>query len=381
MDRRRFLTFAGSALVIVGCDDSPSSSVRDSSVPTGNAVVGRPTNALITRWSTDSFSRGSYSYLSSGSHPQDRDDLRSDVAGRLFFAGEATSRAFPATVHGAVLEGRAAAERIDQEGGPAQNVVVVVDLGAPWIHGVSANPLTELADEDGIGWQANDFDSIVVRDNTGFTVADDEVERAEDRLREAIDSADPNEFISDLRDEAGADQSPAERLILEYVRSIEIDHEFGVDPRRLAMDEGDELDGGDAVVPDRRRCRGRSRHDVPLRRRRRSTFREDPRLFGWKSSGPLGIHPERSPVGRFGCPDLEVVDHVETDGAEQAQPRRELHVELDTTRVVERLCPVESTESEVVSFECESSWRVTGRRCTHHCERMVPEEYEAATRT
>ncbi len=160
------------------------SSRRFSRQRTDGAPVQAPTNALITRWSTDPFSRGSCSYLASGSHPDDRDELRRDVAGRVFFAGEATSRAFPATVHGAVLEGRSAAERIDQEGRPAQSVIIVgagaaglaaarvstdrghqvrvlegrhriggrvhtrtiggapVDLGASWIHGISGNPLT-----------------------------------------------------------------------------------------------------------------------------------------------------------------------------------------------------------------------------------------------
>ncbi len=293
MDRRRFLTLAGSGLVVVACDDA-SSSVRGSPGPPGTSGIERPTNALITRWSTDPLSRGSYSYLASGSRPEDRDELRRDVAGRVFFAGEATSRAFPATVHGAVIEGRSAAERIDREGGPAQSVVIVgagaaglaaarvltdrghrvlvlegrdriggrvhtrtigaapVDLGASWIHGVSGNPLTELADAAGIGRQASNFNSVVVRNDTGTTVDDEALERAEGRLSDVIDGADPSEFISDLVDEAGADLSPTERLILEYVRSTEIDHEFGADPRRLdiaAIDEGDELDGGDVVVP------------------------------------------------------------------------------------------------------------------------------------
>ncbi|HYN31598.1 MAG TPA: FAD-dependent oxidoreductase [Ilumatobacteraceae bacterium] len=293
MERRRFLTLVGSALVVVACDDA-SSSVRGSPGTSGTTEVERPTNALITRWSTDPFSRGSYSYLASGSRPEDRDELRRDVAGRVFFAGEATSRAFPATVHGAVTEGRSAAERIDQEGGPAQSVVIVgagaaglaaarvltdrghrvlvlegrdriggrvhtrtiggapVDLGASWIHGVSGNPLTELADAAGISRQASDFDSVVVRDATGNTVDDGALELAEARLYDAIDGADPTEFIGDLVDGAGVSLSAAERLILEYARSTEIDHEFGVDPRRLdiaAIDEGDELDGGDAVVP------------------------------------------------------------------------------------------------------------------------------------
>ena len=68
-------------------------------------------DALITRWAEDPYARGSYSYLPVGAAPEDRDTLAAPVGGRLFFAGEATNRQYPATVHGAWLSGlRAAAE-------------------------------------------------------------------------------------------------------------------------------------------------------------------------------------------------------------------------------------------------------------------------------
>lgn len=68
--------------------------------------------ALIqTRWSRDPFSYGSYSFFARGARGADYDALAEPV-GRLFFAGEATSRYYPATVHGAYLSGVREAERI-----------------------------------------------------------------------------------------------------------------------------------------------------------------------------------------------------------------------------------------------------------------------------
>lgn len=71
-----------------------------------------PTGWIITRWASDPLAGGSYSYLPPGATPTDRDTLAQPVAGRLFFAGEATLRDYPATVHGALLSGREAAKRI-----------------------------------------------------------------------------------------------------------------------------------------------------------------------------------------------------------------------------------------------------------------------------
>jgi monoamine oxidase len=62
-------------------------------------------------WRADPFARGSYSYASPG-RAEDRARLASTVDDRLFFAGEACSRASYSTAHGALLTGLAAAEGV-----------------------------------------------------------------------------------------------------------------------------------------------------------------------------------------------------------------------------------------------------------------------------
>ncbi len=67
--------------------------------------------SIITRWKQDPFAGGSYSCLPLGATPRDI-DLLAQPAGRLFFAGEATSSSAPATVHGAWLSGKREARRL-----------------------------------------------------------------------------------------------------------------------------------------------------------------------------------------------------------------------------------------------------------------------------
>ncbi len=55
---------------------------------------------MITTWTTDPLSLGSYSFVPAGASPDDRDVLADPVGGRLFFAGEATHRTCSQTVHG-----------------------------------------------------------------------------------------------------------------------------------------------------------------------------------------------------------------------------------------------------------------------------------------
>lgn len=72
----------------------------------------RPTGAIVTRWGTDPYSLGSYSFISVGSSPDDMRVLGEPVSERLLFAGEATNPEFFGTVHGAYLSGIREAERI-----------------------------------------------------------------------------------------------------------------------------------------------------------------------------------------------------------------------------------------------------------------------------
>jgi monoamine oxidase len=74
-------------------------------------LIPSPDASLVTRWASDPFALGSYSYIPSHGRGSDMDTLAEPVAGRLFFAGEATSRAQYGTVQGAFLSGfRAAGE-------------------------------------------------------------------------------------------------------------------------------------------------------------------------------------------------------------------------------------------------------------------------------
>lgn len=68
--------------------------------------VPNPIQTICTRWGSDPLCRGSYSHVVVGSSGNDYDILAESVGdGRLFFAGEATNRQYPATMHGAFLSG------------------------------------------------------------------------------------------------------------------------------------------------------------------------------------------------------------------------------------------------------------------------------------
>ncbi|KAI9679989.1 MAG: hypothetical protein M1817_005004 [Caeruleum heppii] len=84
----------------------------------GHSQAPVPVETIITRWSTDRFARGSYSYVGTQARPDDY-DLMARSIGNLHFAGEATCGTHPATVHGAYLSGlRAASEVIESYLGP-----------------------------------------------------------------------------------------------------------------------------------------------------------------------------------------------------------------------------------------------------------------------
>src|SRR5262249_10080546 len=64
-----------------------------------------------SRWARDPFARGGYAHALPG-HAGDRAGLAAPVDNRLFFAGEATSRNFFSTAHGARDSGERAAREV-----------------------------------------------------------------------------------------------------------------------------------------------------------------------------------------------------------------------------------------------------------------------------
>ncbi|WP_108666505.1 flavin monoamine oxidase family protein [Euzebya rosea] len=218
--------------------------------PTGRPVT-QPTAALVTRWAADPLAGGSYSFLALGSTPEDREILRTPIGDTLVLAGEAVHEDHPATVHGALLSGIDAAElAYDADAGSVVvigagaaglaaaatlveediDVVVLeardriggrvwtdrslgfpVDLGASWIHGTRGNPLTDLAEDAAVDLHEFDYD---------------DADRRELDTDEGTDDVD--EAVASLERDLGADLD-----------------EVSPDAAR----EGDELGGGDALVP------------------------------------------------------------------------------------------------------------------------------------
>ncbi|KAF0312571.1 Lysine-specific histone demethylase 1A [Amphibalanus amphitrite] len=97
----------------------------------GSSGVPRPKETIVTRWRADPWSRGSYSFVATGSSGNDYDVMSAPVSlsaqqqqqpqqqngdtqakPRLYFAGEHTVRNYPATVHGAMFSGLREAGRI-----------------------------------------------------------------------------------------------------------------------------------------------------------------------------------------------------------------------------------------------------------------------------
>jgi polyamine oxidase len=159
------------------------------------AVMVRATSSVAARravcshWASDPDTNGAYSYLRAGATQAVRDDLAGPILDGLWFAGEATWRDHPGTLHGAWFSGERAADRIgrvasaivvgaglaglaaarrleahgaavvvleaaDHVGGRAATDVslgVPLHLGAAWLHGDDGHPLaplvTSVADE------------------------------------------------------------------------------------------------------------------------------------------------------------------------------------------------------------------------------------------
>jgi monoamine oxidase len=71
-----------------------------------------PEKYIFTRWLSDPWALGSYSYPAVGSPLADRDLYAAPVANRLYFAGEGTQKVEFGTVHAALRSGEAAADQI-----------------------------------------------------------------------------------------------------------------------------------------------------------------------------------------------------------------------------------------------------------------------------
>lgn len=77
----------------------------------GNSIP-EPQNILVSRWSSDPYAHGAYSFSAVNSFQEDYDRIAETVENKLFFAGEHTISKYRSTAHGAILSGIREAEKI-----------------------------------------------------------------------------------------------------------------------------------------------------------------------------------------------------------------------------------------------------------------------------
>ena len=241
------------------------------------AEPGQPTAFRRTSWSTDPFAQGSYSYLAPSDVGTDARTMLAEAIGALHFAGEATSSNAPATTHGAWESGRRAAAELsdtsgsilvvgagfaglaaaraladagreviviegrDRTGGRAHTVMLdgtPADLGPSWIHGVTDNPMVELAAAAGVATIPFDYGNEVGGSATAETFLDDVFD-------EALDAENPEgRPLSELL-------PPTLSPDQQWVIAVNVGGEFGADPAQIAMaapDEGEDMQGGDVLL-------------------------------------------------------------------------------------------------------------------------------------
>ncbi|KAL1527130.1 hypothetical protein AB1Y20_015812 [Prymnesium parvum] len=81
----------------------------------GVGQVPSPERVIVTRWGSDPYARGSYSFVQVGASGSDYAALAKPLGKALHFAGEHTNEAHPATVVGAHLSGLRAAREIHRD--------------------------------------------------------------------------------------------------------------------------------------------------------------------------------------------------------------------------------------------------------------------------
>ncbi len=302
ISRRQFLA-AAAAVTVAGCADPADDDGADRpTAPTAPTLSSAPIGSLVTRWHTDPYALGAYSFLAVGATPEDRAVLQEPIGGRLVLAGEHTDVSAPATTHGALTSGQRAAEQVLAAGieglvvivgaglaglGAARTLVdtgadvvvieardrlggrvhtdtslgVPVDLGASWIHGVDDNPVADLARSLGVEWSATDLESSVTFDDQGSPLDDDVAEAvgtaAYDALAEAVALAE--QLDADIDVAAVVDRvldtmmldAATLRLVRLDIRRI-VEHEFAGALSEISAwwgDEGDEISGAEVVIP------------------------------------------------------------------------------------------------------------------------------------
>lgn len=131
MARRTFIAASLSGIAAVtlsscfGPDPSPTRTPSPSPSPTPIPGVPEPTAMRRSKWATDPFARGAFSFDAVGSTPELRNALAEPVGERLVFAGEACSADAPGTIEGARQSGLRAAAHVMRLGDAEDRVAII----------------------------------------------------------------------------------------------------------------------------------------------------------------------------------------------------------------------------------------------------------------
>ena len=260
---------------------------------------------IRTSWSTDPWSRGSYSFLPVGATPAMRRALAQPVQGRLFFAGEATDEAGPSTVHGAQASGKRAARQVREAAAAGEQIVVVgagiagltaaaalveagfrvrvleardriggrldtvqpegwpipIERGASWVHDTAASDLADDLADAGVATAPFDYRQAFLGPD-GAADAEAFLERAADAVEEAVEWADGRSRDLSLAGALTGSGAAAavDPLALDHYLATEIATEYAASAPELSawwgLEEGTEGDdllvlGGYARILDR----------------------------------------------------------------------------------------------------------------------------------
>lgn len=132
-----------------------------------------------------------------------------------------------------------------------------VDMGASWIHGVTGNPLTELAEKLGIKLIPTSYGRTLAFDAAGEEVDFNALARDAEQLVEAARVAVDN-FNDDMSIKAAVERSPewaalsdGRQQLIRLAIHTRIEHEYSGDWDRLSAwyyDDGGDFPGTDAVM-------------------------------------------------------------------------------------------------------------------------------------
>ncbi len=135
---------------------------------------------------------------------------------------------------------------------------IPLDLGASWIHGVSGNPLTELADEIEAVRLTTSYDRAATYDTDGqpLSETDEQLQqKLRSRLYEAIEKVQDDDSDVSIRQAIESitrklSKGSREQRLLDFIISSELEQEYAGSATKLSaqwFDSGKQFDGGDAL--------------------------------------------------------------------------------------------------------------------------------------